>query len=352
MRALSWLPAEQRVALFKALAPVAGQGEVGLLVREMAKLPNPAMGGPLWDVLGAPGADATVVSEVKDSLERLYFGERYYDRVNLPADKVKEMADAATERLDKGTDMQRLAALALLAEMSPKDAVAPAEKLVKDRKAGDPLRTDAFQVLVMARSDAGNDYSKAKAARAAGEAVAVAALDPAGDADWAMRKVALRFLCFGNRGVYELRDTVQLSTPSISYSDSIGESQPVVIAAPTGLKPEMVRPMLKDTDPSNAACAGYLLCLLGDKSGLGPLVKHWKESNQRDGDWRRLVYRAVAALDDDSLVPVLDDVYQSFGTDGRYYVREFYWTVRGMKGPNILKLRKKVRDEVGMDQLR
>src|SRR5207302_7029989 len=118
---------------------------------EMAKVPSTAAAGRLWDVLGAAGADASAVSEVKDSLERLYFGERYYDRSNLPPEKVKEMVAAAAEKLEKGTDTQRLAALALLAEMSAKDALGPAEKRVKDRKPGDPLRTDAFQVLLMAR---------------------------------------------------------------------------------------------------------------------------------------------------------------------------------------------------------
>lgn len=352
MRALPWLPAEPRVALFKVLAPQAGKGEVSQLVREMAKLPSVAATGPLWDVLGSPGADASAVSDVKGALERLYLGEQYYNRSNRSADGLKALADAAAEKFEKGTDTQRLAALALLAEMSPKDALAPAEKLVKDRKPGDPLRTDAFQVVLIAKGDAGDDYAGLKAARAAGEAAAVAALDPAGDGDWNMRKIALQYLCFGARGIYELRGSIYLSINSVSLPETFGEGQPVVIEAPAGLKPEMVRPMLKDTDSSNAAAAGYLLCVLGDRSGLDPLVKRWREEKQRDDEWRKLVYRAVAALNDDALVPVLEEVYKSFGTDGRYEVRDFYWTIRGMKGPNILKLRKTVRDEVGMEQLR
>ena len=37
-------------------------------------------------------------------------------------------------------------------------------------------------------------------------------------------------------------------------------------------------------------------------------------------------------------------------TDGR--LREFYWTIRNIKGERILALRKKIRDEAGMDRLR
>jgi hypothetical protein len=33
-------------------------------------------------------------------------------------------------------------------------------------------------------------------------------------------------------------------------------------------------------------------------------------------------------------------------------MREFYWTIRSMHGPEILKLRKKIRDEIGIEQLR
>jgi hypothetical protein len=33
-------------------------------------------------------------------------------------------------------------------------------------------------------------------------------------------------------------------------------------------------------------------------------------------------------------------------------LREFYWTIRDMSDPNVIKLRKQIRDEVGMDHLR
>ena len=37
--------------------------------------------------------------------------------------------------------------------------------------------------------------------------------------------------------------------------------------------------------------------------------------------------------------------------DESYYAQDFYWTIRGIKGPNVLKLRKQMRDELGMAEL-
>ena len=33
-------------------------------------------------------------------------------------------------------------------------------------------------------------------------------------------------------------------------------------------------------------------------------------------------------------------------------MKEFYWTIRFMTGPEVLKLRKEIRDQVGMAALR
>ena len=48
-------------------------------------------------------------------------------------------------------------------------------------------------------------------------------------------------------------------------------------------------------------------------------------------------------------MPVLAEIYKD---RDRLDVRDFYWTIRGMTGPEILAFRKQIRDEIGMDQLR
>jgi len=115
----------------------------------------------------------------------------------------------------------------------------------------------------------------------------------------------------------------------------------------------MVRPLTADKeDQQSAASAAYLLALSGDRSALDTLVAYWRQHGKSDSDWARLVYRAVAAINDDALVPVLEEVYAGMAERGSYYGRELYWTIRSMKGPNVLKLRKKMRDELGADVLR
>ena len=63
---------------------------------------------------------------------------------------------------------------------------------------------------------------------------------------------------------------------------------------------------------------------------------------------------AISALDDPAKVPVLEEIYKklSANRNAAYYMKTFYWTIRSMHGAEVLKLRKKIRDEVGMDNLR
>ena len=63
------------------------------------------------------------------------------------------------------------------------------------------------------------------------------------------------------------------------------------------------------------------------------------------------VYRAIAYEDDTSRFPLITEIYERYEQES-YYVREFYWTIRIMTGPDALALRKRIRTEIGMDNLR
>jgi hypothetical protein len=132
---------------------------------------------------------------------------------------------------------------------------------------------------------------------------------------------------------------------------AIASGQPIVPEAPKGLKIERVRPLLQDSDAKTAALAGYLLALLGEGDALPLVVTYWRTHAQDDIAWTRLVYRAITALNDDSQVPVLEEIYGRFKPDD-YEVREFYWTIRSMKGPRVLQLRERIRRDVGLNRLR
>jgi hypothetical protein len=88
---------------------------------------------------------------------------------------------------------------------------------------------------------------------------------------------------------------------------------------------------------------------LGEPAGLTPLVKQWRADES--SLWTPLVYHAIASLDDASQAAVLVEIYEG-SEHNALNVRDFYWTIRSMTGPKLLELRKRIRDEVGMDQLR
>ena len=97
-----------------------------------------------------------------------------------------------------------------------------------------------------------------------------------------------------------------------------------------------------------AAEAGYLLALMGESRGLEPLLRYAQQQGKSNAPLQRLAYRAIAVLDDSNQIPLLKKIYAGLN---QYEFSEFYWTIRIMTGPEILKFRKLIRDEVGMNQL-
>ena len=79
------------------------------------------------------------------------------------------------------------------------------------------------------------------------------------------------------------------------------------------------------------------------------LLRYWREHPQNRSDIERPVYQAIAALNDTTKIGVLKEIY---GRLDEYEVRDFYWTIRSMTGPEILRFRKQIRDEAGMERLR
>jgi HEAT repeat protein/thiol-disulfide isomerase/thioredoxin len=342
--ALPWVPWPQRAELFKELVKNAGHDEVGAYVRQFGELANPASAELMWDVLAPSTADAGLVSGVHDVLRKVYLGSRYYDQNSISAERKQALIDACKAKLEKGSDAQRLLAMAMLVEQSPTDIVPFAERLLRERSADDPLKADAFHVLLVA---------KQHTAPAEATTLAVNAL-AAKDTPVAMRRLAVRHLATDGTDYPRLRGAIWLSVSvsHVVYSDSDKPQNPG-IRPPAGLTAEMVRPVVAsppEDDASTAAYAGYLLSLFGDRSGFDRLVAYWR-ANSGDDTARRLVYRAVAAMNDDSLTPVLESVYKSMA-DEQYYARELYSTIRDIKGPNVTKLRQRMQTEVGDANLR
>lgn len=330
---LPWLVWEERTKLFDYLRTLTRNDEqFSTLVEAACGVPDHHSVELCWKLLEEPKLSAEIAARCMSKLRELYLGEHYYDLDRVKPADLRAMAEAAKDRVSAGPELLRLAALILLSEAAEDKAVELAAALADNPKESGALRRDAFQL------------SLATDTESRGTAKALAALS---GVDSLRREVALRYLAEGRSAMSQFREHLRRARGfQSSRSDS---SEAIVAAAPRGLKAEQVRPLSADPDPKVAAYAGYLLALLGEPKGLEKLLTYWRSQEEPSETLDRLVYRAIATLDDSSHLAELRVIY---GRLERYNVQEFYWTVRSMTGPEVLKFRKRIRDEVGMDNLR
>jgi hypothetical protein len=297
-----------------------------------------------WALTARGGLTNDVLELVFGRLQSTYFGPNLYSRTNgirtIKAADRKRAADDAKAKLAAGPEGQRIVALALLASADREAAAAAAEQIVADAAASDRLRQDAFQIRLAVLQPA----ERRNAARAGlthpfagARRVAVVSLVEENDN-------SLRWLA--DRGLrLDLDGTDAMAQPRAAVD------QPYVPARPKDLPVDAVRSLLGDSDAKTAAAAGYLLTLFGDAAGFDLLVRYWRDFAPKDDAWARLVCRAVVALDDDARVPVLEEVYDNLSANG-LDPKEFYWTIRALDGPRALRLRRIMRAEHGMENLR
>ena len=340
--ALPWLPSPQRLDLFRQLRAMdLSQQALLAAINALAVIPDSEAEKALWDVLGER-QDLATTGEVLSALRTSYFGSSYGTGSQVrPADRAA-IITVAKARVAGGTEMQQVVGLILLLATSPADAAEAGKAVYQETKNSDYLRMDGLAVHLLAQSPADSDKD------------AVAVLQSGATA---LRRVALLYLATREESLRTLRETLYLnfdnpSLTTVRYTSSPdGTPMPITPTAPAGLAPDVLRPILGDPDRQQAAYAGYLLSLLHEADGFEPLATYWRENGKTDDATRKLVYRAAAALNDDKLTAVLAEVYASYEKQ-TYYVREFYWTIRGIQGPQILELRKRIRQEIGMDGLR
>lgn len=330
---LPFLPWEPRLALFDDLKERSSARSLSYLARGLSADGDSRAAEPLWLLLEHREATWEILNYVESPLRRVLLGSEYSDEVT-PALK-RSATETLVKRISGGNERQKALALALLSAVDPVVTAEWTAKIIADPKNTPELRRDAFQIQLSMLS------------RPEGETAAVAALaldDPL------RRQLALDFLAIGPDAVRYLRQTIYLRG-AVSYSD-YSSGTPIAPVPPRGLKAEQVKPFLSDANPRTAAIAGYLLALFRDRSGLDKLLAYYRTNSTDHDEVCRLVYRAIAALDDDALTPVLAEIYKTLSKSGTWNLREFYWTIRSMTGERCMALRKQMRDEVGMEALR
>ena len=329
---LPWLVWQQRLNTFEDFLQLAtGEEAYARLIGALSEVPDRRAADPLWTLLADVKVTDGNAQSLAGGLMAAYVGKSYGMSSDVPAAARRELAEAAKPRTTAGGDRQRLAALTLLAAALPDEAAEAAARLADDPKLGAPLRTDAFQVRLLVLS--GKEAPP----------VALAALK---GTEAARKKIALKYLVHGPAELASLQSgfRLYLDFDRSFYSSSSRDGTPIIPKPPAGVEAEHVRPLVGDSDAETAACAGYLLALLGEPDGMEPLLKYWRENRKSSSDWGKLVYRAIAVVDDPKYIPVLREIHAKFDRSDK---NEFYWTIRIMSGPEILKFRKQVREEIG-----
>ncbi len=334
---LPWLAWSDRSAMYVAMTEAGRGGPPSSdIMRAMVEVRDPRAAEILWKSLASDELDTESLSLALESLNRLYFGSEYfYDADELSRADRLALSKVAQQHLEKGSESERFAALALLAKSAPDELPAAAARIRSDPASSDVLRRDALQFLL---GSSGQNEARQ------------AAIDAIGDGTTEERRLALQYLAEGAQELSLFRQRIYIPLGSrITYYS--GDS--VDLSAPKGLEAAALRPLVASEDAEIAAYACYFLTLL-EQEGTGELdrlIEHWQQAKASKAQWTKLVYRAMAARNDDSRSEILTKIFESLKTE-EWEVREFYWTIRSMTGPNVLTLRKRIRDEVGMDALR
>ncbi|MDA1054309.1 MAG: HEAT repeat domain-containing protein [Planctomycetota bacterium] len=333
--ALRWLVWEQRIEVYGKLDAVArNETERSSLVYAMSKIPEFRATELYWQALNHPDATKSLAEWVQRALKEAYFGDSYYDVSSITTRVRKRAVASVTPQLQDGPALKRLVAIDLLLEIAPDDALASAQQLMTDASVDAALRSDAFQITLAAQTNTQRTAT---------------AIESLAGSDAHRRAVALKFLAIGPTSLAQLPATGF----TIKFEDDgtyryYASGQPIIPEPPRRLVAEHVSPLINDADPQLAAHAGYLLTMFHNAAGIEPLLRYWRAEDASD-ELDRLVYRAIAVLDDPRHIPVLKQIYARLEESDK---PEFYWTIRIMSGPEILAFRKQIREEVGMSNLK
>ena len=331
---LPWLPWSKRRELFQTLRKVIGDSDqLAPLIRALNQTPDRRAADVLWEIVDGSELTENLADVLVDGLQTAY-GGRSRDLSNLPKEAGRAAAAAARQRTTDGGDLRRLVGLSMMHRFDIEAAATAARAIVDDIALSAPLRLDAYKVLL-------GSLSVVERQKVVQEAIV--------GADVQRKKIALGVLVFEGNDLVTVRgiDFPNSVNANLSFSSSNG--QIIVPKAPRGITVEQILPLLADSDQETAAKAAYLLALLCDGRGLNELVTYWREYKSTDAAWSRLVYRAVSVMDDSSHIDILERIYTQLN---RWSTGDFYWTIRGMTGGAILALRKRIRQEVGMEALR
>ena len=341
---LPWLLWSDRTDLFQRLMAGAEDDHFHRLVDEFTIENDLRPLDLLWKEAAAEQTTGTRAYALFDGMQKCYLGNNRYQAQNVPTKARDRVIEAGTTHVTSGKRFERLIGLALLVGVDRDSAAELAQKLVDGENEPLNVRRDALRILLKVQD------------RRHAQSTAVQLLaSPHPE----LCEEALAFLVEPNDDTLTLADG-QFYIYTFQFRVNYDPSETKKTELPAELKAEQVLPFLRSGQEKTAAYAGYLLCMLDHEEGLPVLLRYWEAHAARDAVVSRLVYQAIAQLNSESHVPLLARIYQQFqnnDTDDNshaaegFSVKDFYWTIRTMTGPQILALRKKIREEIGIAHL-
>lgn len=243
---------------------------------------------------------------------------------------------------ENGTAIQKLMAACLLHQCDSKESGKIAQDIYANSDAEASLRADALQIVWIGEP---TQESRHKA---------VSLLHDA-EQPMEIRRVALDRLAGGSDDrilkqthlwLAQPLDRLDLSFLSVAHAQKKPSAASLWGEPPTEITPQDLQPFLDSSDKNVAAEAAFLsIWIHGDRKSWQQLEKLWQQREEYDISIRRLVYRAIAALNDDSLTPLLAQVYEELRRHDSSEVEKLYWTIHSLKGPAVEKVRQRIDEE-------
>lgn len=334
----AWLPFEERVEFVNQLMRLSAAREFESdLLNAISELNDIRDSEFMWRLADNPRTDPSFVSTIEQSLKKLYFADNSWSITQSTPTRKKLVEETAMAQLSLPRGWNHIIALTLLQELSLENGEGTGEQFLEavksietDQTLDADLRSDAFQ-LSLVFSDPAERNERL--------------LRQVVDGDESQKLMALQGLLGMNGGLSRLSKSQIDIVDHRNRFVANNPGEPIQPEPPKGLTEEHVRPLLLSKDPELRALAGYVLAISDDEAGLPFLLDYWRKLHQKDNhEWDRLVYRAIASLDDRTQMPVLKQIYNRLDT---WRTSEFYWTIRIMTGPEMLEFRKQIRTEKG-----
>ncbi len=332
---LKWVAKPNRLARFEQILALATDSQaLGGVLHSITSLNDDSFEERLWKLADEREMNHTLLFELFDAINSLYspMQDPWFSSFTVP--RQNDNRKDPTGKLGKGSETVQLLAMMLSAKQGRPEALPTAQKMAADTAFSIHARTVALHIELMALA------KKQRQVRA------LALLD---HAEANFRHAAL-FALDEHRASNYLSDFTRVGLNIKRTHSYYGSHEYAKIPVlPPGLSADKIRPFLKSKSAEVSTFAAFLLVALKDQSAWIPLFSRWNSAPASEKHTNvDLVYSAIALLNRDDLVSILEDIWEDRETYHlQNYPQPFYWTIRAMDGPRALALRKRIRTEAG-----